>query len=307
MKSNPRILALLAAFAASAIYGANHTIAKGLMPTVIQPFGFILLRVLGAALLFWLVSLFLPSEKIDKKDWLRFIACAFFGMALNMLSFFKGLSLSTPINSSVVITLAPVLLLILSAIFLKERITLLKSIGIGLGLAGALLLILFGMKVQPNAPNIPLGNLLFVFNAAAYSVYLILVKPIANKYKPFTLMKWFFLFAFLINLPIGYSEFIAVDWVGLSFGSIWKLAFVIVGTTFLTYLFNIYALKVLSPSTIGAFIYLQPLLATLIAVAVGSDVLTTIRIFAAAMIFLGVYISTRKPKKKLQSGNISAK
>ena len=163
------------------------------------------------------------------------------------------------------------------------------------------------MKVQPNAPNIPLGNLLFMLNAAAYSIYLILVKPIANKYKPFTLMKWFFLFAFLINLPIGYSEFMAVDWVGLSFDSIWKLAFVIVGTTFLTYLFNIYALKVLSPSTIGAFIYLQPLLATLIAVAVGSDVLTTIRIFAAAMIFLGVYISTRKPKKKLQSSDISTK
>ena len=173
---NNRILALIAAFAASAIYGANHTIAKGLMPNIIEPFGFIVLRVSGAALLFWLVSLFFKSEKIDKKDWLRFIACAFFGMALNMLSFFKGLSLSTPINSSVVITLAPVLLLILSAVFLKERITLLKAIGIGLGLMGALVLILFGVKTQPNAPNIPLGNLLFIFNASAYSIYLILVK-----------------------------------------------------------------------------------------------------------------------------------
>ncbi len=301
---NNRILALLAAFAASAIYGANHTIAKDLMPTVIQPFGFILLRVSGAALLFWVASLFLPREKIDRKDWLRFVACALFGMAINMLSFFKGLSLSTPINSSVVITLSPVLLLVLSAIFLKERVTLLKSIGIGLGLAGALLLILFGMKEQPNAPNIPLGNLLFVLNASSYSVYLILVKPIANKYRPVTLMKWFFLFAVIINLPIGLSEFTQVQWTALSLGSIWRMLFVIIGTTFLTYLFNIYALKILSPSTIGAFMYLQPLLATLIAVLVGSDILTTLRIFAAVLIFTGVYISSRKPKKRLQSNNI---
>ena len=302
---NNRLLALLAAFAASAIYGANHTIAKGLMPTVIEPFGFIMLRVTGAAVLFWITSLFFPSEKIEKKDWLRFIACAFFGMAVNMLCFFKGLSLSTPINSSVVITISPVLLLVLSAIFLKERITLLKSLGIGLGLAGALVLILFGLKQQANAPNIPLGNFFFIINASAYSIYLILVKPIATKYKSVTLMKWFFLFAVIINLPIGYTEFAAVDWTGLSFDSIWKLAFVIIGTTYLTYFFNIYALKILSPSTIGAFMYLQPILATLIAVLVGADTLTTLRIFAAALIFTGVYISSRKPKKRLQKGNIS--
>jgi len=173
-----------------------------------------------------------------------------------------------------------------------------------LGLAGALLLILFGMKEQPNAPNIPLGNLLFVLNASSYSVYLILVKPIANKYRPVTLMKWFFLFAVIINLPIGLSEFTQVQWTALSLGSIWRMLFVIIGTTFLTYLFNIYALKILSPSTIGAFMYLQPLLATLIAVLVGSDILTTLRIFAAALIFTGVYISSRKPKKRLQSNNI---
>ena len=295
---NNRLLALLAAFGASAIYGANHTIAKGLMPSVIEPFGFIVLRVSGATVLFWITSLFFPSEKVEKKDWFRFLACALFGMAINMLCFFKGLSLSTPINSSVVITLSPVLLLVLSAIFLKERVTLLKSLGIGLGLAGALLLILFGMKQQANAPNIPLGNLFFIINASAYSVYLILVKPIATKYRPVTLMKWFFLIAVIINLPIGYSEFVAVDWAGLSFDSIWKMAFVVIGTTYMTYLFNIYALKILSPSTIGAFMYVQPVLATLIAVLVGADSLTTLRILAAALIFTGVYISSRKPKKR---------
>ena len=123
---NQRALALIAATTASAIYGINHTLAKGLMPDVIGPFGFIVVRVVGAAVLFWITALFLPSEKVDKKDWLRIIACALFGMVLNMNAFFKGLELSTPINSSVVITLTPVLLLILSAIFLRERITWLK-------------------------------------------------------------------------------------------------------------------------------------------------------------------------------------
>jgi len=297
---NQRIIALIAATAASTIYGLNHTIAKGLMPTVIQPYGFILLRVLGAAILFWIISFFFPSEKVDKKDWLRIIGCAFFGMVLNMLMFFKGLSLSTPINSSVVITISPVLLLILSAIFLREKVTWLKSIGIGLGLVGALLLVVFGIKSQANAPNIPLGNLLFIINAASYSVYLIIVKPLVKKYSSITLMKFFFGFAVIINLPIGYSEFVAVDWLNLDWNTIYGLVFVVIGTTFLTYLFNIYALKQLSPSTIGAFIYLQPLIAAIFAVLVGSDKITPLRLGAAALIFIGVYLSTFRKAKKIK-------
>jgi drug/metabolite transporter (DMT)-like permease len=293
---NGRDLAVLSATLASAIYGLNHTIAKGLMPSIISPYGFILLRVLGASIIFWGISSFYPSEKIDAKDWLRFIGCAFFGMALNMLMFFKGLSLSTPINSSVVITLVPVLLLILSAVFLKERITWLKSTGIGIGLLGALLLILFGLKTQQNAPNIPLGNLLFIVNATSYSVYLIMVKPLIVKYSSITLMKFFFLFAVIMNLPVGLSEFLDVAWLDLSFDSIWKLAFVVIGTTVLTYLCNIYALKQLSPSTIGAFIYLQPLLATIFAILAGADRLSPLRIGAASLIFLGVFLSTRRVK-----------
>ena len=293
---NPRILALLAATAASTIYGINHTLAKGLMPDVIGPYGFIVLRVSGAALLFWIISFFYPSEKVDRKDWGRFVSCAAFGMVINMNMFFKGLELSTPINSSVVITLSPVLLLVLSAFFLKERITLLKGIGIGIGLIGALVLILFGAKTQPNAPNIPLGNILFIINATSYAFYLIFVKKLVAKYSSITLMKFLFLIAFFINLPIGWSQFSEVVWMDLGFSEIWKLVFVVVGTTVLTYLFNIYALKQLSPSVIGVFMYLQPLIATLFAIVMGADRLTPLRILAAVLIFSGVYLSTRKKK-----------
>ena len=140
---NKRTLALLAAFGASAIYGLNHTIAKDVMPTYIQPYGFILLRVSGAAILFWLISFWAPKERIEKRDWLRILACALFGMVINMLMFFKGLSLSTPINSAVLITISPIIIFGLSVLILKEKITFLKILGITLGFAGALSLILF--------------------------------------------------------------------------------------------------------------------------------------------------------------------
>lgn len=294
-----RLIALLAATATETIYGINHTIAKGLMPHVIQPYGFIVLRVGGAAILFWILSLFTKSEKIERRDWWRILACAVFGMVLNMLMFFKGLSLSTPINSAVSMTITPVLLLLLTAIILRERITWVKTLGIVFGLSGALVLILFQEKTQTNAPNIPLGNLLFVLNAISYSFYLILVKPLVAKYKAITLLKYFFLIALFINLPVGYSEFIQVEWMQLTFSEIGPMLFVIVATTFFTYLFNIFALKQLSPSTVGVFIYLQPVVATIFAIMAGADTLNTLRIGAACLIFMGVFLSTRKPKNGL--------
>lgn len=215
-----------------------------------------------------------------------------------MLAFFKGLSLSTPINSSVIITLSPVILLVLSVIFLREKVTWMKILGIALGLLGALVLVLFGASEQPNAPNITLGNALFLINASSYAVYLILVKPLTSKYSAITLMKWFFLFGFLINLPFTAGEFMQVEWNNLPVAAIWTMAFVVIGTTFSTYLLNIYALKTLKASTIGAFIYLQPLIATLFAVIMGADRLTVVRILAAILIFTGVYLSTRKRSQK---------
>lgn len=293
-----RLVAILAATATETIYGINHTVAKGLMPHVIQPFGFIVLRVGGAAILFWVLSLFIKSEKIERSDWWRILACAIFGMVLNMLMFFKGLSLSTPINSAVSMTITPVLLLLLTALILRERITRIKTLGIIFGLSGALVLILFQEKTQSNAPNIPLGNLMFVLNAISYSFYLILVKPLVAKYKAVTLLKFFFLIAFCINLPIGYSELVQVEWLQLGSSEIGQLLFVIIATTFFTYLFNIFALKQLSPSTIGVFIYLQPVVATIFAVLVGADVLTSLMVGATVLIFIGVFLSTRKPKPK---------
>jgi drug/metabolite transporter (DMT)-like permease len=292
---NNRTLGFLAAFGATVIYGLNHTIAKNVMPTYISPFGFILLRVLGASLLFWLLSCFIKSEKIDKKDWPRLILCSFLGMVINMLAFFKGLELSTPVNSSVIITISPIIVFIFSAILLKEKILFLRTIGIISGFIGALILVLYNNKTGINAPNIPLGNILFIVNSFAYGLYLVLVKPLIEKYNIITLLKWLFLISIFLNLPITYNEFMDVEWYQLPLSeAIIPMIFVVVGTTFCTYLFNAYALRTLSPSTVSSFIYLQPIVGIVYAISTKSDSLSFISIVAMLLIFLGIFLVTKK-------------
>lgn len=293
---NKRLLAFFAAIGTETIYGINHTIAKDVMPQYIGPFGFILLRVTGAALLFWLIGLWGPKEKIATGDWPRLVSCTLLGMCINMLLFFKGLSLTTPINSSVITTITPVLVLILSAILIRERVTWKKTIGVTIGLAGALGLVFFSARQVTNAPNIPLGNLFVLINAVSFGLYLILVKPLTAKYHPFTLMKWLFLMAVVINLPLTLPQFLEVEWHSLPKNAILGMVFVVFCTTFLTYLLNIFALKQLNPGTLSAFIYLQPMIAIAFAVSTGADSLNLLKIIAALLVFVGVYLVTRKPK-----------
>ena len=295
MKS--RALALLAAFGATAIYGMNHTIAKVVMPHYIGPFGFIMLRVVGACILFWLVSFFIPKETIERKDFLRIAFTALLGMCINMLMFFKGLQLSTPINSGVIVTLTPIIILILSAFFLKEKLTRFKFLGIVLGFIGALLLILYGSSTRViNAPDISLGNTMLLINAVSFGAYLVMVKPLTKKYCTVTLMKWMFLLGVIYTFPFTITEFIEVSWKTLPFEAIWRIGFVVVGTTFLTYMFNVYALKTLPATTIGAFTYLQPIITIVYAVITGNDILDGVKILACLLVFLGVYLVSKKVK-----------
>lgn len=293
-----RTLALLAAVGATTIYGINHTIAKGVMPIYVKPFGFIMLRVAGAAALFWLISIFGPKEKIDRRDWPKVLVCAILGMVINMLAFFKGLQLSTPINSAVLVTITPIIVVILSALFLKERITINKGLGIFLGFVGAVALILFGAEIRSDAPNIPLGNFLFVINATSYGAYLIVAKTLIEKYHPFTLMKWLFTLALIINFPITLPEFLEIQWSTVPIWAYGSIVFVVVGTTFLTYLFNVFALTQLKASTVGAFVYLQPLIGILFALFSGKDQLTIIKILATVLVLVGVYLASKKPKPR---------
>lgn len=293
-----RVWALLAALGATSIYGVNHTVAKVLMPTYIGPFALILLRVSGAGLLFWFISYFMPREAVDKKDLVRVLGASVFGMVINMLFFFKGLSLSTPINSSVIVTISPILVFLLSAVLIREKITLLKSIGALFGLIGAISLVFFGPQISFNAPNIPLGNAFILINAMSYGIYLIVVRPLTKKYSAITLMKWLFLVATIINFPICFSELNQVDWSQLPFDAVWRILFVVLATTFLTYLLNIYALKEISASTIGVFVYMQPVIAIAYSILTGADVFDIYKALAIILVFIGVFMVSKNPAQK---------
>jgi drug/metabolite transporter (DMT)-like permease len=288
----------LAILGANLIYGINYSIAKDVMPAYILPFGFIFCRVLGALLLFFAISSYI-KEKVEQKDLLKLAVCGFFGVAANQLMFFYGLNQTNPINAGIIMTSNPILVLIVSAIILKTRITANKILGITLGIAGALIILLFKKGFAFGSDTI-VGDTFIFLNALSYGIYLVLVKPLMSKYKPITVIKWVFTFGFIYVLPFGISQASEIEW--SSFNSeIWlKFLFVIIGTTFFAYLFNIYGLKKLSPSTVSTYIYLQPVIAAFFAISVGKDSFTWIKLIAAILIFSGVYLVSKPISSKNQ-------
>ncbi|WP_397363963.1 DMT family transporter [Olleya sp. R77988] len=294
MKS--RYWALIAVFFVQVFYGLTYTFAKDVISGgFIKPFGFILARIGGATLLFWIFSFLGPKEKIDKKDFKVFLFAAFFGVAANMLLFFKGLEYTTPIHASVIMITAPIIVLILSSFYLQEKITNIKILGIAFGFAGAAVLSIYGKSANP-ADNVLLGNIMVLLNAISYSIYIIVVKKLTSKYHPFTFIKWLFLFGFIMVIPFGYNEFTNIDYSSFT-NYIWFcVVFVIVCATFGTYLLNPLGLKYLKASTVTVFIYMQPLIAGVFAIIMKTDSLTSIKLLASSLIFLGVYLVTKKPK-----------
>lgn len=288
-----RNIALIGATFVSIIYGITFTIAKDVMPKYIDAYGFILLRAGGSMVLFWLVWLFMPKEKIDFSDFPRIIAAAFFGVAFNMLTFFKGLSLTSPISAAVIMVSTPMIVLVLSALIMKERMRKRMVFGLILGLIGTAFLILYGKSIG-SATNPGLGNFLVLVNAISYGFYLIIVKKLMDKYNAFTFVKWIYLFGFIMVLPFGWSELEAVQWALAPSDICWKIVFVVTISTFLTYLLNLLSMKELKPTTVAVFIYLQPLFATVFAISLGKDELSFVKVASAILIFVGVYLVTQK-------------
>lgn len=293
---NSRFWALVCAWIVAIIYGFTFTVAKDVMPTYVDAYGFIVLRVAGATVLFWLVSFLGPKEKIAKNDFLRIAACAFFGVAFNMLTFFKGLSFTSPIMGAVLMVTTPMIVLILSSILMKEKMQSKKIIGILLGLAGTITLILYG-KALNNAPNATLGNLLVFVNAVSYAFYLIFVKKLMDKYNAFTFVKYIYLFGFFMVLPFGYHDLQVVNWQEIPLNISLKIGFVVIFSTFFTYLLNLISMRNLKPTTVAVFIYLQPFFATIFAIGLGKDNLNVVKLVSAILIFVGVYLVIHKKKE----------
>ena len=278
------------------IYGANYSIAKVIMPFYIGPFGIIFIRVIAGTLIYWTIDLLQGSEKIQyKRDYLKLAVLSVFGVAINQLMFFKGLSMTTPITASVIMTSSPITVLIVSYLVLKERITANKLMGIVLGAIGAILLI--GIDGFSLSSESFLGNMFILVNAISFSIYLVLVKPMMLRYKAITIIKWVFTFGAIFVIPFGFEEFLLVDWRGLPNEAWMSLSYIIIGTTILAYLLNTWALKFVNPSVVGYYIYLQPVFSTLVAISFRGDKLTVTEALYSLLIFMGVYlVSVRKSK-----------
>lgn len=281
----------LALTAVALIYGINYIVAKDVMAGYLEPRGFILLRAIGAASLFWLFHRKAKSVRIERADWLRLAAAGFFGVAGNQILFFEGLNLTTPINASIIMTTNPIIVMVLSALILSERLTLAKIAGIILGAFGAIWLISGRGEVDLLDSNTSIGNLFVFLNATSYGIYLIVVKPLMAKYPPIQVIKWVFTFGLLYVLPIGGDQLVNAPWESWTTVISLEAGFVVLFTTFFAYLLNVYALKTVSSTTVSAYIYLQPLFASLFALSLGMDELSLRELGAAALIFIGVYLA----------------
>jgi drug/metabolite transporter (DMT)-like permease len=283
----------VALLAANIIYGINYSVAKAVMPDHIKPLALVSLRSIIAAILFWITGLFLPKEKVSKKDLLYLFACSFFGVVINQILFLAGLNLTSPINSSILISTNPIFAFVFAAIILREKITLLKGSGLAIGLAGVLILIL-----QNGTPDVSsstfVGDVITLINTISWAFYTVIIKKMLEKYHPVTVMKWTFLFGMLTNVPAGYGQLSTMDWAALPVKDILGIVFVVVFATYLGYLFISFGLRRLSPTIVSTYTYIQPVIAAYLSIIMGQDQLDFVMVASALLIFTGVFVVSRQ-------------
>lgn len=287
----------IALISAGLIFGANYVIAKGMMPDHFLPKQIIFLRILGALILFTLLSFFVKETKrIERKDLMIIAISSLFGIAVNQMMFFIGLNLTTPINASIIHASSPMLVILFSMFLLGEKAHFLKIVGIIFGATGAVFLILGGNRISVSPENY-LGNWLILINIAAYSLYLVMIKPIMNKYQPVQVMKWVFFFGLIYVSPFTISSFADFSASEIPANMWLSLIYVIAAVTFLAYLLTIYGLKHLNATVVGYYIYLQPVIAAIIAWYMFGEKITYVKIISTVFIFIGVFLVSSKPLK----------
>lgn len=283
---------------ANIIFAINFSIAKQATPFWIKPFGLNVARVLVTTALFWLMAPFERRDRpVDRRDWLTILACALTGVTINQLLFIRGLSMTYATHASLIQLATPIMIPVFAWIFLREPVGTRRSMGLLMGVSGAALLILRRVDGS-TADDVMTGNIMILLNAISYSVYFILAKPLMAKYAPARFMRWVFTIGTCIITPIGWAEFSAADWGAFTPEAWFSVGFVVIGATFLAYMFNIYALKHLDAGAIGSYIYLQPVMAALVATLWYGEPFTLTQMVSAALIFGGVYLVNQGRSKQ---------
>ena len=292
MKNKGILIGHCAAFIAYAIFGFNIIVCKDLTSGgLIPPLGIFTLRSLFAGSLFWLVSLFQPKETIEKKDYIRIFAASMLGFMTCQVTFLVGIPHITPMDCSILTAMAPVYTMITAAIVIKEPITLKKSIGVAVSLAGVIYLIINRVSISEGAAeSTPFGIFMIILNVLSFAMYLGIFKPLIAKYSVVTFMKWIFLFSACVSIPFSIKGLVNVDWTGIPKIQYAELAYLIICATFITYYLIPIAQKRIRPTLVSMYTYVQPIIAIAISIAIGMDTLTWQKLLATALVFGGVVI-----------------
>ena len=300
---NRNIKAHLALLLISLIFGIHYMIGKSLMPVPFQPLQLLFLRSLGAVLLFWIFQRWFIQEKVARKDLLMLALCGLLGFAANHALFYVGLNLTTPVDASIIHVLNPVFVLVFASILIHEKVTFVKVIGIALGAGGALILILYGKMVNMSTNSFA-GNILVMLNMLCYAMYLVLIKPMVAKYHTMTILKWVSFFGFVFILPFCVKGITELHLQSISVIAWLGVGYIVVFNTFIAYLLINYALKTVEASMASFYTYLQPVIASVMSVSLGTDAITIPKIIAALLIFGGVFLVSRV--KKISSVQVKA-
>jgi drug/metabolite transporter (DMT)-like permease len=297
----PAAKAHIAVFLTNLFFAANYSFVKFISPSHVGPYGLNILRVGISLALFWLLwviakatSKDVVSPGIQKKHIWRFFLCGLTGVALNQMLFIKGLTMTSAIHASLLMLCTPLLITLFAFWVLKEKVTLSKAAGLALGIGGAVMLIL--SKEPGNSTSSLTGDVFIIMNAIAYTFYFILVKPLMQEYTPVHVMRWVFTFGFLLIIPLGWGQFMGIDWSVFEPIHFLAVTFIVFFGTFLAYLFNVYGIRQLGAGITGAYIYTQPILAAVIASIFLKEILTTQKLIAGGLIFVGVFLVSRSRK-----------
>lgn len=282
---------------AAVLWGIMAPMGKSAILAGVPPFALASFRMIGGAICFWLLSFFLPHEKVTAKDALLFLPAALFGVILNQGTYIIGLSYTSPVNASVIVTTTPVFTMILAAIFLKEPITWLKVLGVAIGAAGAVILVLTNDSGGYDGHSSIFGDLLCLSSQVLFASYLTIFRNLVKRYSVVTVMKWMFLYAMLISVPVAYGDIVSIDFRSLGAEAILETLYVVFCGTFLAYLLMIYGQQRLRPTLVSMYNYLQPVVATTGAVILGVGTFGWIKGLSVALVFAGVYLVTKSRSK----------
>jgi len=284
----------LAMLGANLMWGLMSPVAKIVMAgAVVSPLLMTDFRIAGAAALFWILSFFLPKEHVPVSDLLRLAGAAFLGILFNQGCFIFGVGFTSPGEASIITTTMPMWVMILAAIILKEPITMKKAGGIVIGATGALLLVYgAGSRSVTDGSEPLLGDILVFCAQFSYALYLTLYKNFIKKYSLVTLMKWMFLFAAIVIVPVSVPTLISTAWNAITATEMWGVAFVVLCATFAAYIFVMTGQKALRPTLVGIYNYVQPIVASIVGICLGLDKMTPLKILAIILIFSGVWLVT---------------